>query len=150
VAQVVLAWLARDPMVLPIPRAARESHLRENAAAATVELPPDDLARVDAAYAMRMEPVATDEIVVPPGEGVYTTLAEALENRFALVPGPTDLAGRIAAGEMLKPIKVAAVEDAGGRRRYRLVEGRVRYWAWVIAHEGRRPIPAIVEGPHRG
>lgn len=145
VAQVVLAWLRREDLVLPIPRSGREEHLRENAAAAAITLDPQDVARIDRTYAMRTEPVATDEIVVPGGDRVYTTLDEAIENRFRLSPGPTDLAQRIAEGEMLKPIKVAVDRD-DARRRYRLVEGRVRYWAWVIAHDGKRPIPAVVEG----
>lgn len=145
VAQVVLAWLCRDGSVLPIPRSGSENHLRENAAAAAIELSTEDIARIDSAYAMRMIPVATDDIVVPPGDRVYTTLAEARENRFGLVPGPVDLADKIAAGEMLKPIKVEVDRD-DPHRRYRLLEGRVRYWAWVIAHEGNRPIPAVIEG----
>ncbi len=149
VAQVVLAWLRRDPCVLPIPRCGRESHLRENAAAATIGLADEDVARIDRAYAMRLEPVSTDEIVVPAGERVYTTLREARENRFELVPGPTDLATKIADGEMLKPIKVAVDRD-DPRGLYRLLEGRVRYWAWVIAFDGKRPIPAVIEGLEEG
>lgn len=145
VAQVVLAWLRRERAVLPIPRSGREEHLRENAAAATIDLDDADVARIDRAYAMRLEEIHTDEIVVPPGDRVYTTLAEARENRFALSPGPTDLADKIAAGEVLKPIKVEPdPDDADGR--YRLLEGRVRYWAWVIAFAGKKPIPAVIEG----
>lgn len=149
IAQVVLAWLCRNDAVLPIPRSGSEGHLRENAASSAIELSEDDAARIDRAYAMRMKPIDTDDIVVPSGERVYTTLAEARENRFGLVPGPVDLAEKIAAGEMLKPIKVE-VDPDDPRGRYRLLEGRVRYWAWVIAHEGNRPIPAVIEGFEEG
>ena len=144
VAQVVLAWLRHTEGVLPIPRSGSEEHLRENAAAAAIALEPGEVDRIAAAYVMRTERVATDAIVVPRGERVYTTLDEARENRFELSPGPADLARRIAAGEMLKPIKVTP-DHGDPKGRYRLVEGRVRYWAWVIAHQGRRPIPAIIQ-----
>ncbi len=149
IAQVVLAWLRRDVAVLPIPRSGSEDHLRENAAAATIDLCEDDVSRIDAAYAMRVEPVETDEIFVPDGDGVYTTLEEAIENRFDLVPGPADLAEKIESGELLKPIKLAVDRD-DPHGRYRLLEGRVRYWAWVIAHRGKRPIPAVIEGLEEG
>ena len=146
VAQVVLAWLRRQTGVLPIPRSVREDHVRENAAASTITLDDADARRINEAYATRMEDLATDEIFVPPGHRVYTTLREARENRFALAPGPTDLAEKIAAGEILKPIKVTTDPD-DPQGRYRLLEGRVRYWAWVIAFEGKKPIPAVIERP---
>jgi aryl-alcohol dehydrogenase-like predicted oxidoreductase len=47
--QVALAWLlAQGPDVVPIPGTKRTAYLEENLAAATVELSPDDLARLDA------------------------------------------------------------------------------------------------------
>jgi hypothetical protein len=48
-AQLALAWLlARDPRVLPIPGTRSRSRLRENIAAAALELPPSVLAAADA------------------------------------------------------------------------------------------------------
>jgi hypothetical protein len=44
---------------------------------------------------------------------------------------------------MLKPVKLQL--SGAEKARYRLIEGRVRYWAWVIANEGKVPIPALVE-----
>jgi aryl-alcohol dehydrogenase-like predicted oxidoreductase len=147
VAQVVLAWLARDPAVVAIPKAASPEHVRANAAAADLRLAADDCARVSAAFAVRTETVPVEQIVVEPvaGRAVYTTLDEARENRFGLVPGPLDLAAELAGGEMVKPIKVQALAPGPGGPRFRLTEGRVRYWGWVIAHKDK-PIPAIVEG----
>jgi len=146
VAQIVLAWLLEDPRVVVIPKAVREAHLRENAAAAGLRLTPADQRRIAAAFAVRIEDVPTDAIVVPAESGrrVYTTLEDALENRLHLVPGPRDLAAQMASGEMLKPIKVRPLSGGVGGARFCLTEGRVRYWGWVIAHKNK-PIPAIVE-----
>ena len=48
-AQVALAWvLAQGEQVIPIPGTKRVERLEENAAAADVTLPPDDLALLDA------------------------------------------------------------------------------------------------------
>jgi diketogulonate reductase-like aldo/keto reductase len=45
--QVALAWLLAQPGVMPIPKAAREAHLRENFAAADLRLSADDHAELD-------------------------------------------------------------------------------------------------------
>jgi aryl-alcohol dehydrogenase-like predicted oxidoreductase len=48
--QVALAWLlARSPVMLPIPGTSSVEHLRENVAAAELELTADELARLDEA-----------------------------------------------------------------------------------------------------
>lgn len=49
-AQVALAALLARPGVMPIPKAGREAHLRENLAAGALRLTPDDLAALDRAF----------------------------------------------------------------------------------------------------
>ncbi len=49
-AQVALAALLARPGVMPIPKAGREAHLRENRAAAALRLTADDLAVLDRAW----------------------------------------------------------------------------------------------------
>jgi aryl-alcohol dehydrogenase-like predicted oxidoreductase len=50
-AQVALAWvLSRGENVIPIPGMKRRSYLDENVAAADIELTPEELARLDAAF----------------------------------------------------------------------------------------------------
>jgi diketogulonate reductase-like aldo/keto reductase len=46
-AQVALAWLARQPNVITIPKSADEKHLRENFAAGELEIPDEELASLD-------------------------------------------------------------------------------------------------------
>jgi diketogulonate reductase-like aldo/keto reductase len=46
-AQIALAWVLRQPDVIAIPKAVREAHLRENWAAARIQLTADDLAEID-------------------------------------------------------------------------------------------------------
>jgi diketogulonate reductase-like aldo/keto reductase len=45
-----LAWVLRHPAMIAIPMSASEPHLRENFAAANIELTADDLAQVDAVF----------------------------------------------------------------------------------------------------
>lgn len=50
--QVALAWLLRkSPVMLPIPGTSRVAHLEENVGAACIELPDDDVERLDRAGA---------------------------------------------------------------------------------------------------
>ena len=49
-AQVAIAWSARLPGVISIPKASDETHLRANAAAAALELSAADLAEIDRAF----------------------------------------------------------------------------------------------------
>jgi len=49
-AQIAIAWGLRHGNVISIPKAADAAHVRENAAAADIELTPADLAEIDAAH----------------------------------------------------------------------------------------------------
>ena len=54
--QVALAFLLRNPPVFVIPKAARESHLADNAAAAALELDAAEISRIDAAFPRGRKP----------------------------------------------------------------------------------------------
>ena len=48
--QVALAWVLRRPGMMAIPKAADLAHVRENRAAADLELTATDVAEIDRAY----------------------------------------------------------------------------------------------------
>ena len=56
-----LAWVLRHPDIIAIPMSSREPHLRENFAAANIELTEEELAQVDAKFPppKRKRPLAT-------------------------------------------------------------------------------------------
>jgi diketogulonate reductase-like aldo/keto reductase len=49
-AQVVLAWVLRQPLVCAIPKSGSIAHVQENAAAAAIRLSPQDLTELDLAF----------------------------------------------------------------------------------------------------
>jgi diketogulonate reductase-like aldo/keto reductase len=49
-AQIAIAWSLRDPHIISIPKASDLQHVRENAAAADIELNAGDLAEIDARH----------------------------------------------------------------------------------------------------
>jgi diketogulonate reductase-like aldo/keto reductase len=49
-AQIAIAWSLRRPGIISIPKSGDPEHVRQNAAAADIQLSPDDLAQIDAAH----------------------------------------------------------------------------------------------------
>ena len=144
VSQLVLAWLTREPQVATIPKTTSRSHLAENARAGDLSLHSADVDVLSEVFSSELIEVSPDSITVyeESERNVYRTLEEALENRFDYVPGPSDLADELQSHGMMKPVKVSAKQD--GKQSYALLEGRLRYWAWVIAYGTEVPIPALI------
>ena len=49
-AQIMLAWVLRQPDIIAIPKASRPEHIRENRAALDIELTDEDLAKLDKSF----------------------------------------------------------------------------------------------------
>ncbi|MBN1359576.1 MAG: aldo/keto reductase [Sedimentisphaerales bacterium] len=132
-AQVILNWLALVQGVLPIPKAGNTAHLKENAAALTFSLDETDLAAIDGAF-------------TPEPQAIPAAQIHADRNGLdCFVPGPAELARQIVGGETIKPVRVvASAEDPS---RFDLVEGKLRYWAWIEAFGAENPVPALIRQP---
>lgn len=119
-------------------------NLRLNIGCLDVEIDDSDMALLSEAYAPDIREIPVDEIeVIGSHTGkAYTSLEDAKNNTLEISPSPAELAGELASGDMLKPVKVRQKANAAGG--YELFEGQLRYWAWTIAHDGERPILAQV------
>jgi hypothetical protein len=108
----------------------------------------DDFAEIGDAFAQKIVHVPVENIFVIDDKQrdrrAYQTMEDAMENRLGFVPSPAELAGSILAGEILKPVRVRPSKNESGEYEYDLVEGRIRYWAWVIAHGGKKPVPVYI------
>jgi aryl-alcohol dehydrogenase-like predicted oxidoreductase len=146
--QLALSWIVGHPGVLAIPKAARREHVALNAAAGEIALSPRDAAEVDSATSASLVEVPVNRIrAVPDDTGqrtVYRTVEEALANASGFVPSPSELAAQMRSGELLKAVRVRPAASGTPGYDYDLVEGRIRYWAWVIAFDGQRDIPVLV------
>ena len=146
--QIALTWLSSRSHVSVIPKAAKIDHVLENAAAGDIVLSSKDGSAISQLFSSRPLMVAPESIrVVQDGvdnRPAYQTMEEALENHLGLTPSPYELAQELQESEFLKPVRLRPTTDSSGRYEYDLIEGRLRYWAWVIAHEGKKPIPVLV------
>lgn len=146
-AQVALRWLTSKPSVIAIPTARSIKHLEENASSINFNLEERDIKEIDHIFKRMPVYVLPDRICVSKkGQGnrlVYQTIEEATENKLHHVPSPVELTKYIQKYHVIKPVRLIRTLDTTGKYDYDLVEGRIRYWAWVIAH-GNTPIPAYV------
>lgn len=146
-AQIILAWLISDERVTVIVKASTESHLLGNAAAVNLSLEQEDIEKLARAFRREVQLLPPECIQIDADNARqrrwYLTKEAAVCNAFRFMPSPLVLAEHITRnGELLKPLKVTKVP--GTSSMYGLVEGQLRYWASVIAHGTRVPVPAYI------
>ncbi|MHB8164933.1 MAG: aldo/keto reductase [Methanoregula sp.] len=146
-AQLVLNWLTRDPYVMAIVKSSNEIHLRENSTALDQKISESDYCNISKIFQPVFVEIPADEIEVTDtlNRNVYKTKKEAIENKYNFVPSPQELAEQIKNGVKLKPIKVRLQHEGKSPKKYDLIEGRVRYWAWVIAYGETAIISVLVD-----
>ena len=148
VSQVILNWLICHPNVIAIPKAVKREHLKQNAASAEFRISKEHYEEIDSLFPSEPSYIAANSISVSPtGEGnrkVYQTVDEAIANPLNFVPSPVELAEDVKKGDPIKPVRLVSNLDESNRFEYDLVEGRNRFWAWYIAFEGKKPIPAYI------
>jgi diketogulonate reductase-like aldo/keto reductase len=148
--QIILNWIISHPTLVTIPNTTSFRHAMDNAAAADFNLLEGDIEAINRMFTQEPVLVQTDRIRVidydvDDTHPIYTTLEDAIENRHNMHPSPVDLAKDITNGNLLKPVELIPTTDTSGRYDYDLIHGRVRFWAWVIAYKGEKPIPAMIQ-----
>jgi diketogulonate reductase-like aldo/keto reductase len=147
-AQLLLAWVIRKAPVIAIPKSTNFKRVRENAEVMELKISSGDLNALSELFKVLPLAILPKRISVSTDNSgdrlVYTNLADAKANIYNLTPGPMQIAEEILAcnGQLNKPIKVRKLKDSED---YTLVEGRLKYWAWVILYGDNKPIPAIIQ-----
>lgn len=150
--QIALNWLVSQQGIIAIPFSANVQHIRSNAEAADFQMSDEDTGFITRTISGEIIYANVNEIQVIEGGfrnyRVYRTVEEAIENRFDSCPSPMDLAEFLSSLKeeeigAIKPIR--AIGSKSDHYKYDLIEGRVRYWAWVIAFGSEREIPLYLE-----
>ena len=63
---------------------------------------------------------------------------------MGISPSTQELAEFIRIGEPVKPVRFVRSGDPGGKFAFDLVEGRLRYWAYVIVFDSANAVPAYI------
>ena len=144
--QVALNWITTSHNLIAIPTSRNPSHIIQNSQSLDFKLLPDDAAKIDAVCKLEPNFVDVSRIKVSlTGENsrkVYQSIEEAKENFLNLCPSPIELSESIKFGGPIKPVRLITSKD--GKHDFELIEGRLRYWAWVIAYGESKAIPSYI------
>lgn len=142
ISQIILGWLNSKKNTYSICRTSNKVHMKENLYATKIYFNLKDLELIDKEFNRNIVNILPLDIVPIDGfdRKVYKSKEEALENKNNLTPSPKILAQDFLNGLHPKPIKVKLQG-----KKYILIEGRLKYWAWIIAFGYNKPIPSIVE-----
>lgn len=145
--QIILNFLTSHPTVIAIPATTSLLHLKENAKSMGFALERKDIQLIAKIFTTKLTYIDTSKIRVTTiaDHAVYKTVEEALNNELNFFPSPKMLSEDIQKGDFLKAVRVKVLKKKEANFEYGLVGGRIRYWAWVIAFNDKKPIPAIVE-----
>ncbi len=145
--QLALSWVIRNSHIIAIPGTTSKIHLQENAECLTVKLKESDLQKISKFNA---EPTLVFPYEINVSEfgeenrSAYKTLEEAKQNYLNLCPSPIDLSFEIIKDPDVKPVRLLNSKQSKNSIKFDLIEGRIRYWAWVIAFGYDKPIPAYI------
>lgn len=143
--QVVLNWLCYREQVIVIPNTSKKHRALENSKSLDFELSEND-------YNLMSSVMKTPTSLIDPKQirvsndynrKVYQTIEEAKENKMNMTPSPLELSEEMKKGFFLKPIRLKETNTSENQK-FDLVEGRLRFWAWVIAFGWDKKIPALV------
>jgi len=142
--QLILNWLTHNDSVVAIPASTNISHIEDNSRASDFDMSEKDFSDIGRVFKKEKIYVYPEKIRVDDGgrgnRKVYKTVEEAVANDMKFAPSPVELSERIKEDKKCNPVKVSPIDDPTGFYDYELIEGRVRYWAWVIAFDWKEPI----------
>ncbi len=147
-AQIILRWLVNQKPIIVIPKTTSKKHLKENSQSLNFDLSKENIKEIDDFFPIKLQYIPTREINVSSegerGRQVYQTLQEAIENKLGYSPDPLELAETLKQGDYIKPVRLIRSSKGSKKYQYDLINGRIRYWAWVIAFGNNKPIPAYI------
>lgn len=146
ISQIILNWESNNTSLIPIPKTLNSRHLIENSQSPEFKMDSNEYLEIDKTFSPKINYIKTSDIIISQkgerGKSGYQTLKEALENKDFLVPTPKDLADNIGEVSSFKPVRLVPANAKSTK--YFLINGRVRYWAWVIKFGNKKPIPCYI------
>jgi aryl-alcohol dehydrogenase-like predicted oxidoreductase len=142
--QLLIAWTLTFPNTIALIRSTKQDHIRSNIAAADIALDAFDAKQILDHLNIEIQRIAVAQISVIDNDPdvshtIYLSMDEALRNPRGLWPDVQTIAREIQDGEPFRPVEL--IRDG---TQYRLVQGRMRYWAWRYLYGDSAEIPAIV------
>jgi|1_EtaG_2_1085319.scaffolds.fasta_scaffold00142_32 aryl-alcohol dehydrogenase-like predicted oxidoreductase len=143
--QLILKWISMNDRMVVLTNTTKMKRVRENFSAIDVYISEHDRDIISNKCIPPEEMVGADLIIDQNKEmGLgYTSVDEAIENHLGWTPSPLELSREILDGKMLKPIRLKKYTIKGATR-YQILEGKLRFWSWVVAFGRDKKIPSII------
>ncbi len=138
---IILNFLSsKSRNIILIPHTKQIKHLQDNLKSTNYKIKKNDLRKLDLCFKTNYKKLKLKDIVFYDKKySKIKSLNEALTNKGRLNPSPKILAQKLKEGHKVKHIKLKKIQD-----RYYLKEGRLRYWAYVIAFGWEKKIEMII------
>jgi diketogulonate reductase-like aldo/keto reductase len=134
-----------DPVVV-IPHTTKCKHIRDNSELSNIDMDSEDIELILDISKKEIQYINPSDIrVIMDGEDnrkTYGTIEEAIDNKLNFVPSPLELSKYIKKSNNIKPVRLV-LNKKNDDIKFNLVEGRIRYWAWVMAM-GNKKIPSLI------
>ena len=141
ISQIILSWLMSKNRMYPICRSTNLKHIQENFESTLIKLSDEEISEIERINENSIIYIKPNEISVADAvdRKTYKTLEEAIKNENEMVPSPIELSKEFINGKMPKPIKIVYKNN-----KCLLIEGRLKYWAWILAFGYDKPVPCNV------
>lgn len=143
--QIVLNWLVNFGKVIPIPNTLNLKRLEKNFLSISENIQKKDLLKISKICTSPIEKIPPKKIIVKSkfNKKIYININQAKKNKFNMSPSPLELSKKLLKNDNMKPIRIK-YEKRGGKIKLFLLEGRLRFWAWIIAFGWKKDIPSLV------
>jgi diketogulonate reductase-like aldo/keto reductase len=143
--QVALAWIISQKNVIPVPESSNINHIKEISETRNLKLTEGSKIELENVFSnlvidlpvhkVRSRNSQRGSVLVGKKEEI-----EKISNQF--VPSIIELATEISTGEFLQPILVR--KSLSGDDIFEIIEGELRFWAYVYVNGETSTIPAII------
>jgi len=142
ISSVILNYLlTKSKNLILIPHSINLQNISSNCAVLDYKLSSNDILMINNEFKIKTIKIKLRNIIYPyKGYSKKKKLEAAIKNEFNFTPSPYELSKKIISGCELKNIKVEKIN-----KDYYLVEGRLRFWAYVLAYGWNYSINVILK-----
>ncbi len=142
--QILIAWVLNFSNTMVLTRSMNSEHLKSNVAASNIILEKNDVDLISAASENKIQNILVRDIIVLNKDAdyshkIYTNLGAAINNEFGLYPDVLSISKEIQTSMQFDPVELIQHGDY-----YSLVQGRMRFWAWIYMYGEDSYIPSVI------
>ncbi len=138
---IILNYLSsKSKNIILIPNTKKIKHLKDNLESIDYKIKRTDIKKIDKSFKVKYVNLKLKDVIYKDKKyKKIKSLQDAIENKGKLIPSPIVLANKLKEGNKVKHIKLKKIKN-----KYYLCEGRLKFWAHVIAFGWNKKLEMIV------